>query len=264
LPELKDYRRRVFGIIVGLTTVLWVLEQLNPATRASLTGNEILGVILFIVSLIFTLVSSGYAAVITIGAIHQQIDSGNWDQLRITLCSGSIVVEAYTTISQIRAWRWCIIESGLRVAVFVPFVLDIVYAAFFTKMNIYIMFALFLPPAWIVMGMIGFSVIVFVLEPFYRMPLIVALAMAITVRVLNVGIALSALVFIVLLNHLLQIVVLIALPVGYTALNVGAERMGLAFLCLSPVYYPVVIYALYSIYAIVRERALLWVARQIS
>jgi hypothetical protein len=255
--DFQRYRRNVLRSVLALTFVWWLVGRLT-SSRILFTsehGSQIM--LLFLISIAFSLLSSLYAVVTSISSIYQQIESGNWEHLQITPLTGTTIVNAYYAVIQIRARRLTVIEVGLRIAPGMPLLFDLIYSLFFTRGGFTTIFMLVFPPVLLAFGILGWLLYMYLIEPFYRMVILVAIGLAAALTLRNLTGALLVGLIAVALVHLLPLAVLIGLPFALTATPELAQLTGPALVCLIPLGYFAAAYLLFNGYYWLRQKALL-------
>jgi hypothetical protein len=253
--EFKRFRKNVLWSIFGLTLVWWILGHIDTNGTAFFIvhGNQIL--LLFMISIASTLLSSFYAVVTTIGSIHHQIESGNWDNLRITPLSGTAIVTAYYAIAQTRARRLTIIEVGLRIATLMPLLFDLIQIILSKPYGFVVLFALAIP---------GWILYLVLIEPYYRMLILVALSLAASLTFRGFGVALLAGLIVIALVHILPLALVIGIPYALTATPDISRATSSALVCLIPLCYFGAAYLMFIGYHWLRQKALLWAVQKAS
>ncbi|MFN8420924.1 MAG: hypothetical protein U0528_17030 [Anaerolineae bacterium] len=71
-------------------------------------------IIIMAASLLLALVGGWYYLGVTVNSINQEMNSGRWDQLRLTPLAPESIIAAKETIAEVRAWRVMNIEVALR------------------------------------------------------------------------------------------------------------------------------------------------------
>jgi hypothetical protein len=247
--EITKYNRIILVSSLVVAAAGWIIVARFRNNSADLAYFWELVIFL---SAAFMLFCSFYTGVMTTSSIQQRIDSGQWDDLRITLQSGSTVVEAYDALAQIRAWRLTLIEIALRLCGSTIFVIDWLYFSLSSSDQ----HLLLDPLCWIWTTTIVFILGAFILEPVYRMRVIVALSIFITLNIQNVVYDLLADFAVILLILVLQLAALAGTfyIVQWIADSGEAGVVGLA--CVLPVMLITIISLLYFLYGLVRQKTL--------
>ncbi|MEP7288718.1 MAG: hypothetical protein ABI947_23445 [Chloroflexota bacterium] len=172
--SLKRGLYQLLGVC-GLITVLWLMfsatGRLGPNPFAY--RYRIFYVLRFgpTLSLIVSLLADVYYTMITVNSINSQIESGQWDLLRLTTLHEQDILAAKYSTAQLRGWR---IMQWDRAFQTVPALINVLWA--FSSGFIYSEFYLIFPLSTFIMG---FWV------PLWRMRAVTALNLAVSSKVHN-------------------------------------------------------------------------------
>jgi len=124
-----------------------------------------------------------YYVLLPIHSVGSQINSPEWDTVRVTMLSSDDIVLTKYTIGLLRVWKATAIETGIRTFVAIPLLLATVFISLYTRDLRTV------PFTWL---SFAFPVFVFVLEPFWRTRAVAALGIAIAAQFTNATYAILA------------------------------------------------------------------------
>jgi hypothetical protein len=226
---VQRYNRRVLVGLPAVAGAWWLVERLNfglgmlPVNA----GNRLL-LVLVVSSIGIMLLSSFYTVIATIGAVNLELTSGEWDLLRLTTQREYEILKAKDTVAQIRAWRITALEVGLRFASIVVLIMSAVYdlysrtrgdPSFFTALFV----TPFCYPFYLILPIMG---MIYGLEPIWRTRALIAVCMAIALRVNGITTALLAGFGALLCVHLVQVALI---GTTYTVLQAQFRSSDLGF-----------------------------------
>jgi hypothetical protein len=184
LPNpLYEYESRRVGMpapgkyLVPLIFSLFLLVGMGygfaTGSRSDMPGALLVGA-----SLILSLVCDLNYLAQTVTSIGHQIESGQWDMLRLTTLHRRDILMAKFAVAQIRAWRWMAADVALRLGG-AAFALGLILFWVFPPVKEF-----YLPRSVpVILVFFAIFVAVYVLEPLWRMRAIVALGMAVSARI---------------------------------------------------------------------------------
>ena len=258
-------RRWILFICPPLLVVGLLLAVLNSD---SLSAGDFI-VLLFAISLIASLPFDFTSVSTSIGSINSEISAGRWDLLRLTSLRAQQIIAAKHGAAQLRAWRWMIRIIALRIAVALMIFYALVYVVASDDLSYYAFPSqnLFIQDVLISVIVI-LGLLIYILEPFWRMRAVTALGVAISARWQHSMSALAAVGAIFAL-WLVQGFIILALGLGISLLIfplslLEYEAFSVTF-C-SPLLIVVISAAtVYGFYSIVQtwslRRAERWLAR---
>lgn len=104
-----------------ITFVLWLItNQSIGSIRSAVNGLNAL----VLISLIPMILSSLYSIALVIGTINSLYTSKQWEILRLTSQNQNAILMGYDAFFQLRLWPLVISEMGLRLSIFVIFLIN--------------------------------------------------------------------------------------------------------------------------------------------
>src|SRR5258706_8303530 len=115
--DLKRYSIVALLSMHGLIALLWLAERLVYSLGGyPLHPTTFLYTLIAIATLGLAILSDLYYAVATVGNITRQIESGEWDLLRVTALHSNSILTAEYAVAQLRSWPVMSLEVALRTA----------------------------------------------------------------------------------------------------------------------------------------------------
>lgn len=222
--QLKVKTLRWMGITLIVLLGLWVasvysaLQRSNGLNSAYYyryevvdASNQIL-VWLFFISLGANLLLDMRCMVSGLGSISGEISSGRWDLLRLTLLPEEYMVDAKYALAQLRSWRWMtlIVAARFTLAVLLLLHVFVVPILAYDRPFDFGLSGFLSPTALYILSGVAVLIMVFVIEPFWRMRALVALSLAISVRVHSVLSAFLTAFAVIVLIWIVQILIIAA------------------------------------------------------
>jgi hypothetical protein len=256
--ELISYGRIVLISVLAVTLGWWFIERLhiNFGSTNSTSWQYNLPTLVFLASLVCTLLSSITTVVWTVGCVRRSLQSGQWDEYRTAPLAAESVVNACDVITRMRVWRVSIIEVALRLATSILLVCGMFYGSS-TAMS-------YDPYYLIAIAVVVTIVAGYAFEPLYRMRAITALTIAATLHLRNRIASLLTGFAAVTVIHLLQIG---AVTVVWQALfdiptdNSIGDGAGMAVAVIFAVGSLTTFGVFYLLYWLLRRIALSWAMR---
>ncbi len=241
--SVEDLQKYTLNVLVVLNLAiggLWIISRLLD--RLSNSGIAPLApyVLIAVSSIVITIASDVWYMLTTVGTINFQIASGQWDLLRLTEVRGENILLAKYAIAQIRAWRLMTLEVGVRIA-------GVVFAALLYP-PLFLIILVTLPVSWcLVILVVGY-----VAEPLWRMQALIALDVALAVRIQNYTFAVLATLGAVLVVEFSRLVALAAL--AFVVFGLLPYRSSV--FCMLPLASLATLYALYFFYRTLQRLSL--------
>lgn len=239
--RLSRYNRLIlFGIPI-LVALWWLIEKASFGFRQipSFLGLEELRLILLLIaSGGAMLLSSLYTVFAAIGSTNREVNSDQWELVRLTNLSQQQLLDALDGVARLRSWPLVMVESGLRLSILVVATLEIIYMLLVDIDTGY----LFINPfcfAVYLFVLVFFAA--FILEPIFRARTLVAFCIAVAMYIRALPFALLVGFVGIVLAHAIQIfffggaIWLITLSTRGSAGIIGA--MGFTFLGLGILYF---------------------------
>ncbi len=210
-------RRYTFLTLLGIPFIfigLWLIERLN-LNRAELPTEwhyRLINLAIY-AALIIMLLASLYSVPRIMGRFNNQFNSEYWDFLRLTPQYNSTILMSHDAIAQLRLWPFTAAEIGLRIAIIVLFMLNNIYDLLHNNpMPSEFMIRTLLNPLYLgIWGIRLFAASALIIEPIFRVRLIVALQLWIATRIRNMPLLLLTGFAVLGILHFVQLLVMIAL-----------------------------------------------------
>jgi hypothetical protein len=232
VEDLQKYTLNMLIVLhLGLGS-LWLLSLVLNSLSNAQVAPLIPYLVAAISGVVIMIASDVYYVLVTVGTTCHQIESGQWDLLRLTEVRGEHILVAKYALAQIRVWRFMTLEIGVRIA-------GVVFTALF-NLPVFLMLLVTLPVSWCLVVLI----IGYVAEPLWRMKALVALGVAIATRVQNHTFAVIAALLAVLGIQIARIAVLGVM--GFVAFGLLPSRYNI--FCILPLAAGATTYVLYVFY----------------
>ncbi len=262
--NLSKYGLRVILGIPAIAVIWWMLERFPVGSVVFTTINPgweyYLPDAILLISLLFTAFSSFATSMMTVNSMQYHLDSGQWDDLRLTPQSYNFnLVTSDITIGQIRAWRFTIVEMALRLTSAMLILLNLLYFSWFNFRPHDDLIGWIL---WLTLGAVIGGIIagIYILEPLFRIRLLVAFCMAITLRFENLINAILFGLSVVAMLHLIQFGVFLSL--WYLAIPSPYDLIPLGLICGVPMagFFVAFVFGYLYQFVKVRVESFLWQA----
>jgi hypothetical protein len=192
--------------------------------------------LLMLLNAVLFISGSIYAMAVSIHSINHQVSSGHWEMLRLTPLSNEDILEAKEATVHIRAWRVMNLEVAARLALITLLLCFMIFPVRLllngeglfgeTSMWQNIVHSFQISPwqtgATLLLSVV--ALIVFVLEPRWRMRTLSAIGLALSSRVQNLSMASVAGFFGLVGFHFTQVLLTVAFVWGVNGLIMMAYR----------------------------------------
>jgi hypothetical protein len=247
--DLIRYSRDVILSCLFLFGVFWciLLGSQGRYGGSSSTANTTATIVLFATAGI-ALASDFYCAIVTVGGLHRQLTSGDWDLLRLTGQREEDIFRAKLAVAQIRAWRMMSIETAIHAIGAELAILSATYSwltSTYRRGNAVEMYLIVA-----ITGLMAF----YIIEPFWKMRAVVGLGMAVSAQVQNLTFAVLGALGAVFTMRLLEGLLLGALFYLLLALARFA-RSDVAGMCLITIFVVAVGFSLRFFYRMIAGAA---------
>lgn len=215
--SLRGYVRKVVLVIITLATEIWYISVVtspnsprsclyncskSPSGFAGAAGAVIN--LFLIVGLLVSFFTDLYYISLSIGPLMTERANGTWDLLQLTELPEAQIIAAKYAVTQVRAWQLTAIEFGVRLAGVVVILLTMVSYSVLSPRD-FSLFSQYYPDYIVLLMLTG---TVYVLEPIWRMRLVVSIGLAVALRSNNLTSGLLSGLGALIVMRILQIIVL--------------------------------------------------------
>ena len=213
----------VFGIWVLLLALYAVIEQGRGTFVSDIMTYDvslsIVGFMMFVViaaGILLDLVSVQAA----VKSINVEVIAGRWDLLRLTSLNERGIVAAKHAGVRLRVWRFTTVIASARLATVVLWLVAVFIAPYLlVGDNAFVddlLYGIQEDPFSVILGVMiaALTILIYVLEPFWRMQSMTALGMVLSAYILNIPLATLAAMATMLVVWIMQLLVGLALVFG--------------------------------------------------
>lgn len=230
--RIRGYSLRVFVLACACIFLAWLLLSLafstpppysyyqQPASWFVYGSSQQVFVLLILVAIGVNLFLDFASTLAAANSINGEILAGRWDLLRLTALREEGIVNAKHAVAQVRAWRMLAVTVSARMATVILglFVFSLVPlfllgdVSFFSGLGE----SLIREPLGMLFGfaILSLTLIVYVIEPYWRMKAMTALGLVISSYVLNAPLGVLASVGVIFAVWLAQVVIAVMLVFG--------------------------------------------------
>lgn len=246
--DLVRYSRDVILSCLFLFGVFWCILLGSQSRYSASSAANITATIVLFATAGITLASDFYCAIVTVGGLHRQLTSGDWDLLRLTGQREEDIFRAKLAVAQIRAWRMMSIETAIHAIGAELVILSATYSWLTSTYRRGNWVEMYLIVA--ITGLMAF----YLIEPFWKMRAVVGLGMAVSAQVQNLTFAVLGALRAVFAMRLLEGLLLGALFYLLVALARFA-RSDVAGMCLVTIFVVAIGFSLRFFYRTIARAA---------
>lgn len=263
-PVWQMEKRRINGGMKGLERHAWrmlaypalavaliaALDVFINSGKLTIASFSLPIMLLFSTALMF---GADVAYVLnTVNALSGPMITGEWELLRLTPLRPQMIFDAKYAAAQLKAWRLLWFEIAVRLITLELVSLPLLLLIGPTQLTGATVFLVLNPLPLLAVGILLSFLVVFVLEPYWRMRMVVAIGLAVSAMFRSASYAVLAGILVTLVIRMMQVGVLLLTVSMFSIFG----EFTLLFLCALPFALSIIFGGSWYIYAYIRTRAL--------